>query len=142
MQINKGVILTNHKEGYYTIIRGSVKIEVTNKKTNKATVVKSLYDSAIIDFEQMDQGEVCETLENCDLLYFLHLTVSDITESAIANDPHFSERFNCLSKLDLFTGFERKSILPLASNLISRIYRKGQYIQLEGKVPEGLVIIR
>ncbi len=89
MQINKGVILTNHKEGYYTIIRGSVKLEVTDKRTNKATVVKTLYDSAIIDFEQMNQGEVCETLENCDLLYFFHLTVSEITECAIENDPLF-----------------------------------------------------
>jgi hypothetical protein len=114
---------------------------VTNNKTNRATVVKSLYDSAIIDFEQMDQ-KICKALEDCDLLYFKHSTVSDITESAIANDPSFSDRYNCLSKLDLFTGFERKSILPLASNLLVRTYRKGQYIQLEGKVPEGLVIIR
>ena len=54
MQIKKGVTLNPDREGYYTIIRGSVKIELTNKKTNRATVVKSLFDSAIIDFEQMD----------------------------------------------------------------------------------------
>jgi len=47
----KGVVLTDYSKGHYTIIRGSVKIEVTNKKTGEAFAVKSLYDNAIIDFE-------------------------------------------------------------------------------------------
>lgn len=87
--------------GYYTIIRGSVKIETIDKKIGNTVIVKSLFDSAIIEKEQMEKY-ICTTTEDSDLLYFNKKVVLQIQEEAIENDPTFLDRYNCIKKIDIF----------------------------------------
>ena len=47
-----------------------------------------------------------------------------------------------LWKIDLFQGIDRTHLLPLVSNIKKTKYRFGDYIQKEGEVPKGLLIIK
>ena len=44
--------------------------------------------------------------------------------------------------MPLFKMIEASHLQPLISNIIVKTYSKGEYIQREGHVPEGLIIIR
>ena len=81
------------------------------------------------------------TMEPCVLL-----KINKIESMKILNDTlkskKFLERVKFLWTIDLFKGINKNHLLPLISNIVVKIYKKGQFIQHEGEEPEGLIIIR
>jgi CRP-like cAMP-binding protein len=47
-----------------------------------------------------------------------------------------------LRKIDIFSDIDMFILLPLASNIQIKKYKKGEYIVKAGEKPEGLIIVK
>ena len=60
------------------------------------------------------------------------------------SDQQFVDMLNFLWHIDegsLFENIDRQHLMPLVSNIDKKKYSYGEYIQREGEIPEGLMII-
>ena len=70
----------------------------------------------------------------------------EIQRPLASDTQHATDELNSkiafLQSIPLFEDIEAATLMPLACNLLSKIYSFGEYILKEGEIPKGLYIIK
>lgn len=139
----------DHGDSMFVIIQGSIVVEKKPLGIELgAVVVQTLYDGdqfgelALLTSEDTTvtrRNATCRAGEDSYLLSISKQDYHNVLLKLMRND--IEGRIKFLQSLKLFVDVEMKNLIPLASNLSSKVYKVNDVILAQGQMPEGLYII-